>query len=52
MRSEPIVCTPENAFRCLMGTELDGLAVGNLYLAKEDQNAALRVEYKDAFELD
>ena len=31
VRGEPIVCTPEDAFRCFMGTELDALAIGNLY---------------------
>ena len=35
VRGEPIVCTPEDAFRCFMGTELDVLAVGNCYLAEE-----------------
>src|SRR5262245_5587912 len=52
VRGEPIVRTPEEAFRCFMGTELDALAVGNLYLRKSDQNAALRHDYKSAFELD
>ena len=32
VRGEPIVCTPEDAFRCFMGTELDVLAVGNCLL--------------------
>ncbi len=49
VRGEPIVCTPEDAFRCFMGTELDALAVGNLYLAKAEQDPALRHEHKDAF---
>ena len=52
VRGEPIVCTPEDAFRCFMGTELDGLAVGNLYLVKDDQDPSLRREYRRAFELD
>ncbi len=52
VRGEPIVCTPEDAFRCLMGTELDGLAIGNLYLAKNDQNPNLKHEYRCNFELD
>jgi carbamoyltransferase len=52
VRGEPIVGTPEDAFRCLMGTELDGLAVGNLYLAKTDQDPNLRHEYKGEFEPD
>jgi carbamoyltransferase len=41
VRSEPIVCTPEDAFRCFMGTELDLLVVGNAVLRKEDQDPAL-----------
>jgi carbamoyltransferase len=52
IRGEPIVCTPEDAFRCFMGTQLDALAIGNLYLAKADQDAALKHEYKGAFDLD
>jgi len=52
VRGEPIVCTPEDAFRCFMGTELDVLAVGNCYLRKEDQNPALKQNYETAFELD
>jgi carbamoyltransferase len=38
VRGEPIVCTPEDAFRCFMGTEMDTLAVGNCLLRKEDQD--------------
>jgi carbamoyltransferase len=52
VRGEPIVRTPEEAFRCFMGTELDVLAVGNLYLQKSKQNAALKRDYKNVFELD
>jgi carbamoyltransferase len=52
VRGEPIVCTPEDAFRCFMGTELDRLAVGNLYLEKGEQDPALKRDYKGAFELD
>jgi carbamoyltransferase len=52
VRGEPIVRTPEDAFRCFMGTELDALAVGNLYLQKGVQNPALKLDYKNAFELD
>jgi carbamoyltransferase len=52
VRGEPIVCTPEDAFRCLMGTELDALAVGNLYLVKSDQDPSLKRDYKGAFDLD
>jgi carbamoyltransferase len=52
IRGEPIVCTPEDAFRCFMGTELDLLAVGNCLLLKEDQSADLKVDYSDSFDLD
>ena len=52
VRGEPIVCTPEDAFRCFMGSEIDVLTVGNCYLVKEDQDPALKLDYKNAFELD
>jgi len=52
VRGEPIVCTPEDAFRCFMGTEIERLVVGNCVLDKADQNAALKLDYKGAFELD
>jgi carbamoyltransferase len=52
VRGEPIVCTPEDAFRCFMGTELDVLACGNAFLRKEDQSPSLKQDYKDKFELD
>ncbi|MCR5883510.1 carbamoyltransferase [Rhizobacter sp. J219] len=52
VRGEPIVGTPEDAFRCFMGTELDVLAVGNCYLRKEQQDPSLKQNYETAFELD
>jgi carbamoyltransferase len=52
VRGEPIVGTPEDAFRCFMGTEIEVLVVGNCYLIKEDQDPALKTDYTDAFELD
>jgi len=52
VRGEPIVCTPEDAFRCFMGTEIDVLAIGNCYLEKDTQDPALRRDYKTAFEAD
>ena len=52
VRSEPIVCTPEDAFRCFMGTEIESLAIGNCYLTKADQDFALRKDYKGNFEPD
>jgi carbamoyltransferase len=52
VRGEPIVCTPEDAFRCFMGTEIEALAVGNCFLRKENQDMSLRKNYETAFELD
>ena len=52
VRGEPIVCTPEDAFRCFMGSEIEALAVGNCYLRKQAQDPALKLDYKNAFELD
>ncbi len=52
VRGEPIVCTPEDAFHCFMGTGIEVLAIGNCLLKKEDQNPALIKDYKDAFDLD
>jgi carbamoyltransferase len=49
VRGEPIVCTPEDAFRCFMGTDIDVLAIGNCFLHKNDQDAALRRDYKSLF---
>ena len=52
VRGEPIVCTPTDAFRCFMGTELDLLVVGNYLLVKEEQNEELKDNYEDRYELD
>ena len=52
VRGEPIVCTPEDAFRCFMGTEIEALAVGNCWLRKEDQDPALKQNYETQFALD
>jgi carbamoyltransferase len=52
VRSEPIVCTPEDAFRCFMGNEIELLVVGNCMLRKSEQNPALKIDYKDEFEPD
>jgi carbamoyltransferase len=52
VRSEPIVCTPEDAFRCFMGNEIELLVVGNCMLQKKQQNPALKIDYKDEFEPD
>jgi carbamoyltransferase len=52
VRGEPIVNTPEDAFRCFMGSEIDMLVAGNCILRKGEQNPALKLDYRDAFELD
>jgi carbamoyltransferase len=52
VRGEPIVCTPEDAFRCFMGTELDVLVVEDCFLVKQDQDPGLKLDYKNSFELD
>ena len=52
VRGEPIVRTPEDAFRCFMGSDIEVLVVGNSILLKEDQNPDLKQDYKNAFELD
>ena len=52
VRGEPLVCSPEDAFRCFMGTEIEVLVVGNCMLRKEDQDTALKLNYEQAFELD
>jgi len=52
VRGEPIVCTPEDAFRCFMGNEIELLVVGNCMLRKSEQNPALKRKYLDEFELD
>ena len=52
VRGEPIVCNATDAFRCFMGSEVELLVVGNCILRKEDQDPALKLDYKEAFELD
>ena len=52
VRGEPIVCTPEDAFRCFMGTDIERLVIGNAMLRKEQQDPSLRQDYKGGFELD
>ena len=52
VRGEPIVSSPEDAFRCFMGTELDVLVVGHAFLRKEDQSQSLLADYKLQYELD
>jgi carbamoyltransferase len=52
VRSEPIVCTPNDAFRCFMGTGIELLVVGDCILRKVDQDPTLLLDYKNSFELD
>ncbi len=52
VRGEPIVCSPTDAFRCFMGTELDSLVIGRSILRKQDQNPALAEDYRSHYEPD
>jgi len=52
VRGEPIVCTPEDAFRCFMGNELDLLVVGNCIVKKDTQDQTLKRDYSSAFDPD
>ena len=52
VRGEPIVNTPQDAFNCFMGTELDVLVIGNCYLNKKNQDKSLKKDYKNKYELD
>jgi carbamoyltransferase len=52
VRGEPIICTPTDAFKCFMGTEMDFLTVGNYVLYKENQDESLLENYEERYELD
>ncbi|MFO1059494.1 MAG: carbamoyltransferase [Dongiaceae bacterium] len=52
VRGEPIACTPEDAFRCFMGTEIETLAIGNCYLDKARQDPSKKLDYRNAFDPD
>jgi carbamoyltransferase len=52
VRGEPIVCSPEDGFRCFMGSELDLLVVGNCVLRKTAQDPALKIDYSQSLEAD
>tara|TARA_B100000902_G_C27316389_1_gene921607 strand:+ start:1633 stop:3474 length:1842 start_codon:yes stop_codon:yes gene_type:complete len=52
VRGEPIVNTPDDAYKCFMGTELDYLIIGNFYLNKKNQPSNLLQNYKNQFKLD
>ena len=51
IRGEPIVCTPKDAFKCFMGTNLDTLVINNFVLEKNKQNKKLNLDYKKNFNL-
>jgi carbamoyltransferase len=52
VRGEPLVSTPEDAFKCFMGTEIEVLVVGSSVLYKSAQNKALITDYRYAYGLD
>ena len=52
VRGEPIVCTPEDAFRCFMGTEMETLVIGNCVRSKVDQAKKLIKDYRNRFDPD
>ena len=55
IRGEPIVCTPDDALRCFLGTDMDALVLEDTLLLKHEQPEARRhdvAEYKRAFALD
>jgi carbamoyltransferase len=52
VRGEPIVCTPEDAFRCFMGNELDLLVTGNCVMHKAEQDSTLKCNYSLGLEPD
>jgi len=52
VRGEPIVCTPEDAFHCFMGTDIEVLVIENCLLYKEEQDQSLKISYQDQFSLD
>jgi carbamoyltransferase len=52
VRGEPLVCTPEDGFRCFMGTELDYFVAGNCIMLKSEQDPSLKLSYENRFSLD
>ncbi len=52
VRGEPVVCSPEDAFKCFMGTDLDVLAIGNYFMLKTEQDISLKRNYEMAYDLD
>ena len=52
VRGEPIVNSPEDAFKCFMGTDIDLLVIENFLLFKNEQNPDLRENYKEKYSSD
>jgi carbamoyltransferase len=52
VRGEPIICSPSDAYKCFMGTDLDVLAIGNFLLLKECQTRSTEAKYETEYELD
>ena len=52
VRGEPIVCTPDDAFRCFMSTQLDCLVIGNCFLNKAEQDPSLSFMHERQFDPD
>jgi carbamoyltransferase len=52
VRGEPLVCTPEDGFRCFMGTDLDYFVAGNCIMLKSEQDPSLKLSYENRFSLD
>ena len=52
IRNEPLVCSPDDALNCFMGTDMDALIIGDFLLLKKDQAKNLLIDYRDNFEKD
>jgi carbamoyltransferase len=52
VRGEPIVCSPEDAIKCFLGTGIDALVMNNIIVQKEKQKNLKTIEYHELFELD
>jgi carbamoyltransferase len=52
IRGEPIVCSPKDAYRCFMGTQLDVLVIENFILKKENQKNKINKNYQSQYDLD
>ena len=52
IREEPIVCSPKDAIRCFMGTQLDLLVMENYLIYKREQNSDLFEDCKNKYKLD